>query len=50
MARCDQIVDASPVHAPVQHNKREEADTVKDCTMPPVRNPHKRAQKDVAAR
>jgi len=34
MARCGQIVDASLVQAPVQRNKREEADTVKDGTMP----------------
>src|SRR5471030_2349736 len=34
MARCGQIVDASLVQAPVQRNKREEADTVKAGAMP----------------
>lgn len=50
MARCGQIVDALLVHAPVQRNKREEADPVKDGTMPLGWKPHKRAQKDVDAR
>lgn len=50
MARCGQIVDASLVQAPVQRNKREEADTVKEGTMPLGWKPHKRAQKDVDAR
>lgn len=34
MARCGQFVEASLVPAPVQRNKREEADTVKEGTMP----------------
>src|SRR5471030_894020 len=50
MARCGQIVDASLVQAPVQRNKREEADTVKAGAMPLAWKPHKRAQKDVDAR
>ena len=50
MARCGQIIDASLVQAPVQRNKREEADTVKEGTMPLGWKPHKRAQKDVDAR
>jgi len=50
MARCGQIIDASLVQAPVQRNKREEADIVKEGTMPLSWKPHKRAQKDVDAR
>jgi IS5 family transposase len=50
IARCGQIVDVSLVHAPVQRNKREEAETVKEGAMPVGRKPHKRAQKDVDAR
>jgi IS5 family transposase len=50
MARCGQIVDASLVQAPFQRNKRDEAETVKDGTMPLARKPHKRAQNDVDAR
>jgi IS5 family transposase len=50
MARCGQIVDASLVQAPVQRNKREEAEAVKEGTMPLGWKPHKRAQKDVDAR
>lgn len=50
MARCGQIVDASLVQAPVQRNKSEEADAVKEGTMPLGWKPHKRAQKDVDAR
>ncbi|KQV49118.1 transposase [Duganella sp. Root198D2] len=50
MARCGQIIDASLVQAPVQRNKREEADTVKEGAMPLTWKPHKRAQKDVDAR
>ena len=49
-AKTGQIVYASLVQAPVQRNKREEADTVKDGTMPFSWKPHKRAQKDVDAR
>jgi IS5 family transposase len=50
LARCGQIVDASLVQAPVQRNKRDEADTVKEGTMPLAWKLHKRAQKDVDAR
>jgi IS5 family transposase len=50
IARCGQIVDASLVQAPIQRNKREEADIVKEGTMPLDWKPHKRAQKDVDAR
>ncbi|SFM68430.1 Transposase domain [Rugamonas rubra] len=50
MARCGQIVDASLVPAPVQRNKRDVADTVKEGTMPITWKHHKRAQKDVDAR
>lgn len=50
LARCGQIVDASLVQAPVQRNKREEAETVKEGTMPLGWKPHKRAQKDVDAK
>jgi IS5 family transposase len=50
MARCGQIVDASLVQAPVQRNKREEADIVKEGTMPLSWKAYKRAQKDVDAR
>jgi IS5 family transposase len=45
MARCGQIVDASLVQAPTQRNKREEAEIVKQGTMPLDWKPHKRAQK-----
>ena len=50
LARCGQIVDASLVQAPVQRNKREEAKTVKEGTMPLGWKPHKRAQKGVDAK
>ncbi|MBJ7309584.1 hypothetical protein ACFOLJ_18975 [Rugamonas sp. CCM 8940] len=33
MARCGQIVDASLVQAPVQRNKREEVETVKNAVL-----------------
>ena len=50
MARCGQILDASLVQAPVQRNKREEADIVKEGTTPLSWKACKRAQKDVDAR
>jgi IS5 family transposase len=50
LARCGQIIDASLVQAPVQRNKREEAETVKESTMPITWKAHKRAQKDVDAK
>ena len=50
MARCGQIIDASLVKAPIQRNKREEAELVKDGTMPLTWKAHKRAQKDVDAK
>ncbi|HEY6054345.1 MAG TPA: transposase, partial [Gaiellaceae bacterium] len=49
-ARCGQIVDASLVQAPVQRNKREEAEIVKQSIMPTTWTAHKRAQKDVDAK
>jgi IS5 family transposase len=50
LARCGQIIDASLVQAPVQRNKRGEAETVKESTMPITCKAHKRAQKDVDAK
>ena len=50
MARCGQIVDASLVQAAVQHNKREDADIVKEGIMPLSWKPHQLAQKDIDAR
>ena len=50
LARCGQIIDATLVHAPVQRNRREEAEAVKDDTMPIAWKAHKRAQKDVDAK
>ena len=50
LARCGQIVDASLIHALIQRNKREEAVTVKEGTMPLSWKPYKRAQKDVDAK
>ena len=47
LARCGQIVDASLVQAPVQRNKREEAEIVKQSIMPTTWKAPKRAQKDV---
>lgn len=44
------IIDASLVQVLVQRNKREEADTVKEGTMPLAWKVHKRAQKDVDSR
>lgn len=49
LARCGQIIDASIVPAPIQRNKREEAQTVKEGSMPVTWKAHKRAQKDVDA-
>ncbi|NMM28358.1 MAG: IS5 family transposase [Glaciimonas sp.] len=49
LARCGQIIDASLVQAPVQRNKREEAEIVKQSIMPITWKAHKRAQKDVDA-
>ena len=50
VARCGQIIDASLVHAPVQRNKREEAEVVKQSIMPITWKAEKRAQKDVDAK
>lgn len=50
LARCGQIIDASLVQAPVQRNKREEAEIVKQNIMPTTWKAHKRAQKDVDAK
>lgn len=50
MARCGQIVDASLAQAPVQRNKRQDAEIVNDGTMPLSWKAYRRAQKDVDAR
>lgn len=50
LTRCGQIIDASLVQAPVQRNKREQAETVKESRMPITGKAHKRAQKDVDAK
>jgi len=50
LARCGQIIDASLVQAPIQRSRRQEADVVKEGSMPLDWSPHKRAQKDVDAR
>ena len=50
LARCGQIIDASLARAPVQRNKREEAETVKQGSMPIAWKAHKRAQKNVDAK
>ena len=50
LARCGQIIDASLVQAPVQRNKREEAEIIKQSAMPIEWKAHKRAQKDVDAK
>lgn len=46
LARCGQIIDASPV----QRNKRKAAEIVKQSIMPTTWTAHKRAQKDVDAK
>lgn len=43
------IIDASMVHAPVQHNSRDENDQLKNEEVPPDWSAHKRAQKDLDA-
>lgn len=50
LARCGQIVGASLVQAPLQRNKREEAETVEEGTMPLGWKLHKRALKEVDAK
>lgn len=50
LARCGQIVDTSLVQVPIQRNRREEAATVKECTLPLEWKAHKRAQKDFDAK
>ena len=50
LTRCGQITDTSLVQAPVQRNKRDEAETVKEGTMPIAWKAHERAQKDVGAK
>lgn len=49
LARCGQIVDASLIPAPVQHNHQQERELVKDNAMPVGWKPAKRRQKDVDA-
>ncbi|HEU0196759.1 MAG TPA: IS5 family transposase [Nevskiaceae bacterium] len=50
IARGGQIIDASIVTAPVQHNHREENAAIKAGEVPTDWQPAKRAQKDVDAR
>jgi len=47
IARRGQIVDASLVSAPVQHNRKEERELLKQDAMPVGWKPAKRRQKDV---
>ena len=49
IARCGQIVDASLIPAPVQHNRKEERELVRQDAMPAGWKPAKRRQKDVDA-
>lgn len=49
IARCGQIVDASLVSAPVQHNRKAEREIVKQAAMPADWTPAKRRQKDIDA-
>lgn len=50
IARGGQIIDASIVSVPVQHNRREENEAIKQGDVPADWNAAKRAQKDVDAR
>ncbi len=43
------IIDASMVHAPIQHNSRDENDKLKNQEMPPNWSARKKAQKDLDA-
>lgn len=45
LVRCGQIIDASLVQTPVQRNKREEAETIKEGTMPIAREARERAKR-----
>lgn len=49
IARCGQIVDASLIAAPVQHNDKEERAIVKQAAMPADWKPAQRRQKDIDA-
>ena len=49
IARCGQIVDASLIPAPVQHNRKEEREIVKQAAMPADWKPARRRQKDIDA-
>lgn len=50
LARKGQIVDASIVPAPIQHNHRDENSKIKAGDVPEDWNDHKRCQKDTDAR
>lgn len=50
IARGGQIIDASVVAAPIQHNRRDENETIKHGNVPDDWSAAKRAQKDVEAR
>ena len=50
LARGGQIIDASIVNAPIQRNRREENEAIKQDRVPDDWNAAKRAQKDVDAR
>lgn len=51
-AQCGQIIDATLIPVPKQHNRREENAQIKQGTVPEdwEKHPHKLAQKDVDAR
>jgi len=49
LARCGQIVDASLISAPVQHNTKDEQGLVRQDAMPVGWKPARRRQKDVDA-
>lgn len=48
-ARCVHIVNGSLVQEPIQRNNREEAEAVKQGSMPSEWKPHKRAQNAAVA-
>ncbi len=50
IARGGQIIDASIVNAPIQRNRRDENEAIKQERVPEDWSPAKRAQKDVEAR
>ena len=50
IARCGQIVDASLIPAPIQHNRKEEQEIIRQGATPADWKPAQRRQKDVDAR